>query len=196
MIGEFPGLGEARPRRQPPRDGRLPRALRGAARGLARHRRRGDHPGRAEVPAAEDRPMRRASRSRRCVALALPPCRAPLPRAEASRPALQVVADEFTLTLSRATIRHGDGRRRARQLRRGRPRSRAPPRRRDAHVPRRHRPSRARVGRARPRACAPAATRSGARSPTTARAGCERRSWFASYRLPTQGRFGTTRIRG
>ena len=45
MVGEFPDLVAARPRRQPPPDLRLPLALPHAHRGLARRRRRGDHPG-------------------------------------------------------------------------------------------------------------------------------------------------------
>ena len=57
MIGEFPGLGEARRGRQPARDVGLPRALQRRARAVARRRRRSDHPRRAELRAAEDPAM-------------------------------------------------------------------------------------------------------------------------------------------
>ena len=87
---------------------------------------------------------------------------------------VQVVADEFTLTLSRTKVRRRRRDRRARQLRRGRPRSRSPPYRRHADLP--HRASSIPAdGRARPEPARRAATRSGARSPTTAPAGCGRR---------------------
>ena len=44
MVGEFPGLGDARRGRQPPPHHRLPRRLLLAARAVARRRRRRDHP--------------------------------------------------------------------------------------------------------------------------------------------------------
>ena len=89
MIGEFAGPRPARPRRQPPGDGRLPGPLRGDPRGLARHRRRGDHPGRAEVQATDDPPVKRALALGAIVTLAIPlgaPAARPThPRADAGR---------------------------------------------------------------------------------------------------------------
>ena len=156
MIGEFPGLARLDARRQPPRHGRLPRALRRAARGLARRRRRRDHPGRAEVPAADDPAMRRplaARGARRCSARrrSARRRRRPTPGAGAG-----VRRRVHARALARVDPpRPGD--RRARQLRRGRPRPRAAPGRRHAHLPDRARASRARRASS-TRACAPAAT--------------------------------------
>ena len=183
MVGECPGPRPARPRRQPPRHGRLPGPLRGAPRGLARHRRRGDHPGRAQVQAADDPPVRRALALGAIVAarvpLGAPAARRRIPRGCRSS------QTSSRLTLSRGTIRHGDAVVELANFGE------------DDHdlALRRLGGTRTfRVGIVHPGrsasstgSCTPAATRSGARSATTARAGCGRRSWFASYRSDDSG---------
>ena len=134
MIGEFPGLAKLDARRQPPRDIRLPRALR------ARFSRTGSGrtptaiiPGRAEVQrgrrssgeaaaaAASSRPLSRAARA--CARRGSRPAG---PRAGVGG---RVQPDALALV---DPPRPGDHR--ARELRRGRPRSGAAAGRWDAHL--------------------------------------------------------------
>ena len=133
MIGEFPGLATLDARRQPPRDRRLPRALRRDARGLARDGCRRDHPGRAQVRAGRRSCDETDARRRRPW-----PCWPSSRVAPAAAPATGTgagVGRRVLASRSRAqSIRSGTGDRRARQLRRGRPRSRAAPDRRDART--------------------------------------------------------------
>ena len=171
MIGEFPGLGEARRAGQSPRDERLPWPLRRDPRGLARDRRRGDHPGRAEVRASEDPAMRLR------LAAALLLAARTRPGRDGRRTRTGAPAGLGRRVQPRPLTRldpEGSGDHRARQLRRGRPRSRAPARRRHADVPdRRGRAGTDRLARGAPPRRVD--SRSGARSPITAPAGCARR---------------------
>ena len=94
MIGEFPGPREARRAGQPPRDLRLPRRLRLAARAVAGHGRRRDHSRSRQVRPPEARQVI-------ATALALLTLAAPAPAR------VQVGADEFSYSLSRQSIKAG-----------------------------------------------------------------------------------------